>query len=160
MIETDWQVNDLSPGIEIPDNSATGAEVEIEVTDAISIEGIQFSFLIKNPDMAEAYDGNIVGTTAASDIAIEVTSPAGTRSVIATSRTGLGSIGIGALGGELDDVYHPSSPILSNAFYGESAAGTWTVKVLDTNGNDYDGLFLNNRVNSVLQQVNVRVFGH
>ena len=67
--------------------------------------------------------------------------------------------GLGALGGDLDHIYHPSSPLLTNAFLGESSAGTWTVRVVDTNGQDR-GTYLNNTENSLVDQVNVRLFGH
>jgi subtilisin-like proprotein convertase family protein len=60
----------------------------------------------------------------------------------------------------------------TNAFYGESAAGEWTVKVLDTaadsfqvqNGGSwfYDGptTFYNNSQDSTLESLAVRVMGH
>lgn len=160
LIETEWLETVLDTPVAVPDNNAEGASIEITVEEDVTIEGVQFGLSVRNAAMAEANAGNISGTTAGSDIAIEVTSPAGTKSVIATSRTSLGSVaGIGSLGGNVDHIYHPSSPLLTNAFLGESSAGTWTVRVVDTNGQDR-GTYLNNTENSLVDQVNVRLFGH
>ncbi|PWW36974.1 proprotein convertase P-domain-containing protein [Idiomarina loihiensis] len=160
LIETEWLETVLTTPVAVPDNNAEGVSIEITVEEDVAIEGVQFGLSVRNQAMADAYDGVISGTTAGSDIAIEVTSPAGTKSVIATSRTSLGAyFGIGSLGGNLDHIYHPSSPLLTNAFLGESSAGTWTVRVIDTNGQDR-GTYLNNTENSLVDQVNVRLFGH
>ncbi|RUO65955.1 Proprotein convertase P-domain-containing protein [Pseudidiomarina planktonica] len=160
LVETDWLETVLETPVAVPDNNAEGTSIEITVEEDLTIEGVQFALSVTNPAMEDAYNGVISGTTAGSDIAIEVTSPAGTTSVIATSRTSLGAyFGLGALGGTLEAIYHPSSPLLTNAFLGESSAGTWTVRVLDTNGQDR-GVYLNNAENSLVDQVNVRLFGH
>ncbi|MGM0429871.1 MAG: S8 family serine peptidase [Pseudomonadota bacterium] len=160
LVETEWLETELETPVAVPDNNADGASIEITVEEDVTIEGMQFGLSVRNTAMAEAYMGMISGTTAGSDIAIEVTSPAGTKSVIATSRTSLGAyLGLGSLGGDLDHIYHPSSPLLTNAFLGESSAGTWTVRVVDTNGQDR-GTYLNNTENSLVDQVNVRLFGH
>ncbi|KPD20387.1 S8 family serine peptidase [Idiomarina abyssalis] len=160
LVETEWLETVLETPVAVPDNNADGASIEITVEEDVTIEGMQFGLSVRNMAMAETYMGMISGTTAGSDIAIEVTSPAGTKSVIATSRTSLGAyIGLGSLGGDLDHIYHPSSPLLTNAFLGESSAGTWTVRVVDTNGQDR-GTYLNNTENSLVDQVNVRLFGH
>ncbi|MEX1221529.1 MAG: S8 family serine peptidase [Idiomarina sp.] len=160
LVETDWLETVLETPVAVPDNNADGASIEITVEEDLTIEGVQFALSVTNPAMEDAYNGAITGTTAGSDIAIEVTSPAGTTSVIATSRTSLGAyFGLGSLGGTLEHIYHPTSPLLTNAFLGESSAGTWTVRVLDTNGQDR-GVYLNNAENSLVDQVNVRLFGH
>ncbi|MGX5200398.1 S8 family serine peptidase [Aliikangiella sp. IMCC44632] len=156
----------------IPDNSATGVTHTIEITEesAMTIESVQFKFDVSNPDMAF---GDINGnqTTAGSDLAIEVTSPSGTRSVLLASKQALifpaYSFDTGwSVGYILKD-----SVLLSNAFYGESAVGTWTIKLLDTNaqgfassdgGNNAGGFigYVNNANASVLEGVSLRAFGH
>lgn len=149
----------------IPDNSAVGATVSVDVADAVTLEGVQFMFQVANPEMNFANVGGF-HTTAGSDLAIEVTSPSGTRSVVLTSRQALIAPAVGAnwhVGYILKD-----SVMLSNAFYGESAKGTWTFRFLDTNGKDLNttgGLFQvkgykNNVAPSVVEGVAVRVFGH
>ena len=55
------------------------------------------------------------------------------------------------------------SVFLANAFYGENLAGEWTVRLVDTNGDDLNLGELavsNNTVPSVLEAVSVRAFGH
>ena len=60
---------------------------------------------------------------------------------------------------------------LANAFYGEGSGGTWTVRLVDTNGSDIvaDGralggsaetTFANNSTPSRLEAIQVRAFGH
>ncbi|RUO26246.1 serine protease [Aliidiomarina minuta] len=159
LIETDWLEFDVSDdGVAIPDNNAEGVELSFEVEDEVTIEGVQFGFDIVNPDLLEVLMGERSGSTAASDIAIEVTSPAGTTSVIATSRTGLGAF-MGQAAPFAGYAYATEGPILTNAFLGESAQGTWTVRIVDTNGSDRD-IYLNNSVDSSLFAAQMRVFGH
>ena len=106
-------------------------------------------------------------TTAGIDLAIEVTSPAGTKSVLLSSKQALI---YPALTEDLSEnpgyILH-DSVFLTNAFYGENAKGTWTVKVLDAGASDYassggllgvDG-YVNNTDPSVIEGVAIRVFG-
>lgn len=174
-IESDWiglgTYSDNAESLElaIPDNSAEGASVSIEITDDITLEGAQFMFTVRNPEIDYGLFYN-VQTTAGIDLAIEVTSPSGTKSVLLSSKQALTLPALDTdtfnfnLGYLLKD-----SGFLSNAFYGESAKGTWTIRLLDTNGSDYnsrggdflnvDG-FINNTTPSVLEGVSIRVFGH
>jgi subtilisin family serine protease len=159
-----------SLALPVPDNSVTGATVTIEVADEIVLEGAQLKFSVSNPDMAYGFmtvDGYFQ-TTAGIDLAIEVTSPAGTKSVLLSSKQALT---IPAL--TEDFFFQPGyilndSVFLTNAFYGENAQGTWTIKVLDANGSGYaatggflgvDG-YANNTEPSVVEGVAIRVFGH
>ena len=159
LIESEWIAYDFGDDVlEIPDNDAQGVTLTFDYGDDVTVEGVQFGFDIINIDLFEAYNMLIPGTTAASDIAIEVTSPAGTTSVISTSRNGLGSIqGLGSPFIGLS--YATEGPMLTNAFLGESAQGTWTVRILDTNGEDH-GPYLNNSQDSILAAAQMRVFGH
>lgn len=164
LVVTDWLEAELEAPLAIPDNDADGVTLTIEFEGDVTIEGMQFAFDIANDALVEAYfdnvqDGIDTRTTAASDIAIEVTSPAGTTSVLATSRTALGGyIGL-ANANFLGLAYATEAPILTNAFLGESAAGTWTIRFLDTNGADL-GPYLNNAEDSQVLAAQVRVFGH
>lgn len=54
--------------------------------------------------------------------------------------------------------------LLSNAFYGERAGGTWTLRVIDTNGKDIPSLnpevtFVNNSVDSTLDTWGITFYG-
>jgi subtilisin-like proprotein convertase family protein len=73
------------------------------------------------------------------DLGIEVISPAGTRSVIKNIVDGYA--GAQNLSNQI---------FLSNAFYGENPAGTWTIKVVDALADD-TGTLLNWAI---------RVYGH
>jgi subtilisin-like proprotein convertase family protein len=110
----------------IPDNSVTGVSSTISVpgTPVQTIEGVQISVTATHP-----FTG---------DLAIELTSPSGTRSVLKTGDDGF-------VGPNLSGMV-----LLSNAFYGEAAAGSWTIKVVDVAPQDV-GTFTNWKI---------RVFGH
>jgi subtilisin-like proprotein convertase family protein len=73
------------------------------------------------------------------DLGIEVISPAGTRSIVKN----------------IEDGYFNSANLsnqifLSNAFYGENPAGTWTIKVVDALTGD----------TGTLTNWAIRVYGH
>jgi subtilisin-like proprotein convertase family protein len=155
----------------VPDNSSVGTTIQVNVTDDVTLEGAQFKFAISNPEFALGFTdtaGAKVQTTAGVDLAIEVTSPAGTRSVLLASKQALI---LPALDPDTFDFVPGSilldSVFLSNAFYGEKSKGTWTIKVLDVNGNGYNAnggflqvaKYVNNSVPSVVDGVAVRVFG-
>lgn len=157
-IETEWM--DVVPAapVVVPDNDATGGAVEIEVADDITIEGIQFRLTVTNDDFDS---GN--WSSAGNDLAIEVTSPAGTTTQLLSGRQAI-NFGVDELSQGLTDFILDDSVFLANAFYGESTAGTWTIRVVDTNDTGYlvNGAipFANNSVPSQIEKVGVRVFGH
>lgn len=159
LVQTEWIEAELTAPIAIPDNNAEGVSIDIEFSEELTIEGVQFGFDIFSEDLINTLMGSQSGTTAASDIAIEVVSPSGTKSVLATSRTSLGGyIGL-AVDGDIGLAYAEEAPILANAFLGESSAGTWTVRFLDTNGADL-GPYLNNQTLAQVFYASMRVFGH
>jgi subtilisin family serine protease len=148
-----------------------GAEISIEVADDITLEGAQFKFTVQNQDMtlgvnAQGQLYKEFHTTAGIDLAIEVTSPQGTRSVVLSSKQAL----IMPATGELLYQQHilKDQVFLSNAFFGEKAKGTWKIKVLDANGSDINATggimntkgYLNNKQPSVVTSAAVRVFGN
>jgi subtilisin family serine protease len=111
----------------IPDDSVTGATGTLPVpAGAVQvIEAVQIRVNIMH-----TFDG---------DLGIEVISPAGTRSVIKNIVDGYA--GAQNLSNQI---------FLSNAFYGENPAGTWTIKVVDALADD-TGTLLNWAI---------RVYGH
>ncbi|RVU33175.1 serine protease [Rheinheimera riviphila] len=155
----------------VPDNSVTGAEISIEIADDITLEGAQFKFNVLNDEMTLAVNAQNqlykeFHTTAGIDLAIEVTSPQGTRSVLLSSKQAL----VMPAAGELYYQRHilKDHVFLSNAFFGEKAKGTWKIKVLDANGTDINATggilntkgYLNNKQPSVVTSAAVRVFGN
>ena len=159
-----------SLALPVPDNSVAGASLTINVADDMVLEGAQFKFSVSNPEMRYGFStgSGYMQTTAGIDLAIEVTSPAGTKSVLLASKQALILPALTA-----DYFFQPGyilkdSVFLSNAFYGENAKGNWTIKVLDANGENYaatggylevDG-YMNNTRTSVVEGVAIRVFGH
>ena len=102
------------------------------------------------------------------DLAIELVSPSGTRSVLQTPRNGL-------VGQSLDPTItgYKDQLMLSNQFYGEDAKGEWTLRAIDTNGDEvfsyiayfnsstiYDVPMANNAQPGVIKNWSMRIFGH
>lgn len=106
--ETNWDAADAHTGLNlaIPDNSATGVTDVITVANNVRIEGVQIRVGVTHADISE--------------LALELTSPAGTKSIIVNARNSLTG---------LSD--YVEETFLSNAFYQESSVGNWTLKVVD-----------------------------
>ena len=94
----------------IPDFSAAGVTNGISVSSDLVVEAVQVVV-----DITHAY---------VSDVGIELISPSGTKSILFNAVS------------YIDDSNFVSAKFLSNAFYGESAAGTWTLKVVDAVSQD------------------------
>ena len=77
------------------------------MSDNKTIEAVQIKVNVTHP-----YTG---------DLSIELTSPAGTRSVLFTPYNGF------TTSNNLTNMV-----LLSNSFYGESTSGSWTIKVVDS----------------------------
>lgn len=175
LMATDWigegtVVGAASLDKDIPDNNADGVTHSIEITDELTLEAIQFRFDVSNAEM-QFGDVNGNQTTAGTDLAIEVTSPSGTRSVLLASKQALMYPAYSFDAGFQPGYILKDSVMLSNAFYGESTVGTWTVRLIDTSdasfvasdgGNNGLGVigFANNTVPSKLEGVSIRAFGH
>ena len=93
--------------LSIPDNDATGTSGSLSMSDNKTIEAVQIKVNVTHP-----YTG---------DLSIELTSPAGTRSVLFTPYNGF------TTSNNLTNMV-----LLSNSFYGESTSGSWTIKVVDS----------------------------
>jgi subtilisin-like proprotein convertase family protein len=112
----------------IPDASALGVSGTLVVPGTprnLIIESVQVEVTAQHPSP--------------SDLGIELVSPLGTRSVLLTIRNGFAP-GSGVF----------QMVLASNAFYGEAAAGTWTLKVVD-------GVPANT---GALVDWKIRVYGH
>ncbi|WP_444884748.1 S8 family serine peptidase [Microbulbifer sp. PSTR4-B] len=152
----------------IPDNNAAGVIQKIEITEDIIVEAMQFEFDIRNDHMGYLLDPGLI-TSAGNDLALEVVSPSGTRSVLLSSKQALIDAAYSFTDGFLPGYILKNGVILSNAFYGENAKGTWTIRALDTGETDIeftrtDNLWgatgmINNPVESVLEGVSLRAFG-
>jgi subtilisin family serine protease/subtilisin-like proprotein convertase family protein len=114
----------------IPNLSATGTSSTISVPTTVQvIEAVQIRVSVTHPDVGE--------------LGIELTSPTGTRSVLKNITDGY-----------LDSPNLSNQIFLSNAFYGENPAGTWTIKLVD-------GFDIKNIVHTgMLTRWAIRVYGH
>ncbi|MCC5815648.1 MAG: S8 family serine peptidase [Leptospira sp.] len=95
--------------VAVPDNSATGITSTLSMSNNRTIEQVQITISATR----STTEGN-------QDLALELTSPSGTKSVLLTNRNGLGA------NANLND-----TRFRSNAFYGERSAGVWTLRVID-----------------------------
>jgi subtilisin-like proprotein convertase family protein len=114
----------------IPNLSATGTSSTLNVPSTVQfVEAVQIRVSVTHPDVGE--------------IGIELTSPAGTRSVLKNITDGY-----------FDSPNLANQVFLSNAFYGENPAGVWTIKVVD-------GFDIHNIVHTgTLTRWAIRVYGH
>ncbi|MCF7515067.1 S8 family serine peptidase [Pseudoalteromonas sp. L23] len=156
----------------IPDNSEVGATYKVTVSEDINVEAIQFKLDVFNDEfgMGIQNDEAVIQSTAGSDLAIEVISPSGTRSVLLSSRQALIRPAYDFSGAGFQIGYILKNGVfLSNSFYGESAKGEWTIRLFDVSNKSfattstgdivYDG-YVNNSTPSKLMGAAVRIFGH
>ncbi|MGM0482232.1 MAG: S8 family serine peptidase, partial [Pseudomonadota bacterium] len=162
LASTGWL--DVSPeaAIDVPDNNAEGASYSFEAPAGLTLEGLQFRLTVANDDFAGCQL-----STAGNDLAVEVTSPAGTKTQLLTGRQ---AINVGA-DGFCSEYILEDTVFLANAFYGEPSGGEWTVRLVDTNGSDLvadgralggaeEATFANNSTPTRLESIAVRAFGH
>ncbi|MCL1125497.1 S8 family serine peptidase [Shewanella surugensis] len=129
----------------IPDANIQGVSDSISITDDLIVEGVQIQLTAKHGRLP--------------DLAVELISPSGTRSVLMTPYNGYVYQG--------DDVKgFDNTLMLSNAFYGEKTSGQWTLKVVDVNGGDFsifiDGseVSMPNEANGEFVSWSIRFHGH
>lgn len=170
-IQTEWinagtQADESSLSLAIPDNDFNGIVHTIEVNDDVTIESARFAFDVANTELTSWSWPN--QTTAGIDLALEVTSPSGTKSILLSSKQAISDPALDFTKGGSQQGYIMSNTVmLSNAFYGENAKGTWTVRLVDTNGADIPVIdsmwprgYRNNTENSVLEGWGIQVTGH
>ncbi|MBQ4844606.1 S8 family serine peptidase [Pseudoalteromonas sp. MMG005] len=142
--------NTIVANIAIPDGNITGVDSHYQQHEDITVEAVQIQLTAQH--------------TSTRDVAVELISPSGTRSVLMTPRTGtiFGRSGF------------TETQMLSHNFYGESAKGTWTLRLIDTQGVDEKFTFnpsakgepnirfthRNNTEEGTLNSWNIRFIGH
>lgn len=138
-INSGW-VNSGALTLAIPDDSTAGQSVQLTVplVGANKVEVVQVSVTTSAPVGTGL---PCVNTTpgCTGDLAIELTSPSGTKSILKNIQDGFDGNNLAGM------------VLTSNAFYGENSNGTWTVKVLD--GWSLGGIH-------TLNNVKIRVYGH
>ncbi len=117
----------VSPNQSIPDASSSGLQSFIFINQTLSIEAVQIKINITHGRPG--------------DVGIELTSPSGTKSILMNINNSFlipdDSGGSHAWVADLTDFV-----LASNAFYGESSRGVWTLKIIDglgaATGTEYD----------------------
>ncbi|NUN07277.1 MAG: S8 family serine peptidase, partial [Bdellovibrio sp.] len=104
--ETNWADENTGLNLTIPDNADTGVSDTLNITTNLKIESVQLKVWVTHANIA--------------DLALELTSPGGTKSIVINLNNSLR--GIANYQGEV---------FLSNAFYQEMSQGNWTLKVVD-----------------------------
>lgn len=119
-----WYYQSGTVNLSIPDYSATGVSSTLNVKHNLVVEAVQIRVNL-----------NHIFVT---DVGLELTSPSGTKSIILNINSGILESGF------TDAVF------LSNAFYGESSRGNWTLKAVDGFTDD----------TGTLSNWSIKVFGH
>ncbi|HVM64457.1 MAG TPA: S8 family serine peptidase, partial [Acidimicrobiales bacterium] len=105
LVDTGW-LSSPTLSIHIPDDDAAGAATTMTVGGGLVVETVLLTVTVAHTKMSE--------------LAVELVSPSGTRSVLKPPLDGLStSLSAMRLG--------------SNAFYGEAADGAWTIRLVDAN---------------------------
>lgn len=170
-IQTEWinagtTATEDSLALAIPDNNANGVTHTIQIVEDLTIESAQFVFDVANSELT-SYSWP-AQTTAGIDLAVEVISPSGTKSILLSSKQAIADPAVDVTQGGYQQGYIMRNTVmLSNAFYGENAKGIWTVRLIDTSGADIpvtDSIwprgYRNNTENSVLEGWGIQVTGH
>lgn len=98
-----WKYDSGVLNVSVPKGSATGVSRGLTVIENFSVEAIQI---------------RLSATNCIGNLGVELTSPSGTKSILMNINSGI-----------LDSAIE-SHIFLSNAFYGEPCAGTWTLKLI------------------------------
>ncbi|WP_236250760.1 S8 family serine peptidase [Chromobacterium phragmitis] len=143
--KTRWETIPVQAAI--PDANESGVESVFNQPSDLTVEAVQV--------LVDAEHGR------ANDLAVELISPSGTRSVLLSPRTAL-----------VAETYGLNQQrLLSNQFYGEQAKGQWRLRVIDTNGADYQYVIRNRSTGAnttyslpnaegKLKSWSIRFFGH
>lgn len=144
---SDWHSN--SNALTIPDADVNGVTDSMLLADNVTVEAVQLKLSLNHARMR--------------DLAIELISPSGTRSVLLSPRTGL----LNVTGTTVQNAL-----LLSQHFYGESAAGEWQIRLLDTDNGTSQTLVYsqqtgllsmndaNNSTDGILLSWSLRIYGH
>ncbi|AZQ11492.1 S8 family serine peptidase [Shewanella khirikhana] len=151
---TEWVTSEKDLDKAIPDASLTGVSDSLAFEEDLVVEAVQIELTATHLRLP--------------DLAVELISPAGTRSVLMTPYNGM--VYQGAMDvSDPDDLVagYDATPMLSNAFYGESAKGEWTIKLVDVNSGEYRFLkydkgyiSIPNESNGMLKGWSIRFHGH
>lgn len=143
-VETDWAADSGAISVVVPDYNKNGVELKLNVTQSLSIEAVQIQVTMDHDTQG--------------DVAFELYSPQGTKSIVMNGNNGIRTGPEYAFGdynplADLDPrnnafcgTNYTGAVFLSNAFYGENSLGEWKLKVVDIVQND-EGTMKNWKLN-------------
>ncbi|QHD54473.1 S8 family serine peptidase [Shewanella algae] len=151
---TDWIASEMDLDKVIPDANIAGVSDSLEVAEDMVVEAVQIELSADHLRLP--------------DLAVELVSPAGTRSVLMTPFNGMVYQGVMDPNNPNDLVKgYDKTPMLSNAFYGENTKGVWTIKLIDVNSGEYQFIkydkgyiSIPNESNGMLKGWSIRFHGH
>ncbi|MBT7609786.1 MAG: S8 family serine peptidase [Bacteriovoracaceae bacterium] len=120
LTNTNWSHDSGNLSLLIPDSDSAGVSSIINVNDELQVFTVQVMFTMTHP-----YAG---------DIGLELTSPSNTKSILLNINSNILESNIN------------NGLLLSNAFFGESTKGDWTLKVIDGANTD-QGVLTNWKIN-------------
>lgn len=127
-VETSWMADGGITDSTIDDDNTDGGEDTIAFTPSYVIETVQIKISVTHSHVG--------------DLGIALTSPSGTTSILLNARNGFsGSNNL------------TNMVLTSNAFYGETSNGTWTIKVIDADNT-------NDSSSGILTSWSMKVNGH
>ncbi len=120
------QSDNTSDRLTIPDNSAGGVSSALSVSSNITVEAVEVKVVITHGRPG--------------DLGIELTSPSGTKSIL-WNINGSWLFPQESGGSPVWSYPNVDKKLLTNAFYGETGTGTWTLKVIDGLPGDLGSVF-------------------
>ena len=128
----------------IKNETKSGLSKIINATSNLTIESVELVVDISATDSSSNREDNKID---ASDYLIELTSPSGTKSILMTPFNAF-----------LSGVDMPNFKMISNAFYGESSIGVWTLKITDVDGNTAN--YIKHVGEGKLNKFGLTIYGH
>ena len=128
----------------VPDASTVGISKTLTITSNSTIESVELMVDISALETSTTRKNNKID---ASDYLVELTSPSGTKSIMMTPYNAF-----------LSGVDMPNFKMISHAFYGESMAGTWTLKITDVDGDE--GNHIQHIGEGKLNKFGLNIYGH
>ncbi len=129
---------------EIADANSAGITKTLNIASALTLESVELTVDISAIQASATRKDNKID---ASDYLIELTSPSGTKSIMMTPFNAFAS------GYDM-----PNFKMISHAFYGESSAGTWTLKVSDVD--DSTQVYIEHVGTGKLNNFGLTIYGH
>ena len=122
MVVINKESNLFSNANSVPNKSTIGLSKTLAISSSETVESVE---LMVDLSAIQTSTNRADNKIDAADYLIELSSPAGTKSIMMTP-----------FNAYLSGVDMPNFKMISHAFYGESSAGIWTLKITDVDGSE------------------------